>query len=313
MKRFACWLLLTLTLAAQPQNPLKDQAPLFLTLAEASANTKDGAALEVMTPTPVLKARPVPFREVGLAPQKVTTARPKTWEMPPFATIGPPGEVVAEVPRLEAPVFSDVDTSVGEAPSPNLRPKLGPRKIQARFSDYNVPEPVSRVCYGSTAGFCQLSLYGGTTSFFAESAYLALQATLENREELQGFGKEAVLGVFKEEIPKAPVLPDKRFESVPVVGKARPELVDPGLNKARKAPAFKDISTETLAGGRLDLSKLPPAGPAKAARAPRNYYVFLAYYPDKAVTVELVIDQRLGGFQDLVQMGLAVQAHVKAI
>jgi hypothetical protein len=316
MKRFCGWLVLCTSLAAQPQNPYpKDIASRYLPVSEVSQHTKEGAFLEPVTPVAVLKARPVPFRSVGLAPLKVNPVRPKIWEMPPFATIGPPlpeGSAPPEAPKEAPPVFSEVDTQP-ESPSARLRPKLGPRKIQARFKDYAIPEAISQVCYGSNSdGICQFSLYGGTNSFVAEDAYFALNAALDSRETLEGFGKEAVLGVYREPTPKAPTLAERRFNTIAVTGKARPELVDPGLNQARKAPAFKDISTQTLKGGHLDLSRLPPARPAAPPRAPRSYWVFLAYYPDKAVTAEILLDQRLGSPQNLVDMGSLIQAQIKS-
>ncbi|MBT9583205.1 hypothetical protein IV102_07640 [bacterium] len=315
MRRSFCWLLLSASLAAQPENPYpKDIAARYLPVTEASSHTKDGSALELVTPVNVIKARSVPFQAVGLAPQKVTPVRPKTWDLPPFATIGPPQvgpEPEVEPPREVPPAFSEVELG-SESPSSQLRPKAGPRKLQARFKDYAIPEPISRVCYGSNSdGICQFSLYGGTNSFAAEDAYFSLNAALDSREELKGFGKVAVLGVFREAIPKKPTLAERRFDSIEVAGKARPDLVDPGLNQARKAPAFKEISTHTLSGGRLDMSRLPPPVTSSTPRAPRNYWVFLAYYPDKAVTAEILLDQRLGNPQNLVDMASLIHAQIK--
>jgi len=181
-----------------------------------------------------------------------------------------------------------------------------------RFEDYQIPEPISRVCYASnSAGICQLSLYGGTTSFEAEEAYVALSATLDKRETLFGFGKEALWGTYLEKLDKPKVQSETRFESIPVTGKARPDLVDPGLNKARKAPAFKEISTQPNQKGRLDLSRLPSPKPSQAPRAPRSYLVLLAYYPDKAVTMELLIDQRLGNLQSLLDLAMGVRNRLR--
>ncbi len=311
------WLAMASLVAwGQPENPYaKDIAARWLTVAQASGNTKDSQALEVVTPVAVLQARKVPFQDLAIVPnQRIQRVRPKaSWDLPPFATIGPPQEVEPEpqAPLVSAPVFAEVGMGA-EAPSPLLRPRAGPRKLQAKFKDFVIPDAVSRVCFSSNeSGLCQFSLYGGTNSFFAEQAYNALQAALDSREELKGFGQEAVLGVYHEPVDKPPSLAEPRFDSIEVTGKARPDQVDPGLNKARQAPAFKDVSTQTLANAHLDLSKLPSPRPAKAPRAPRVYWVVLAYFPDKAVTAEILLDQRLGSPQNAVDMAALVQTQIK--
>ena len=314
MKRCFLGLLLLTAAAAQPENPYSpDVAAQYLPVSAAVENIRDGVALEKVTPVAVLQTRSVPFQAVPLAPQKVSSALPKSWELPPFATIGPPQvnpEAPPQEPEQGPPVFSELPTH-REAPSPLLRPKVGPHKIQSHFKDYVIPPAISRVCYGSnSAGICQFSLYGGTNSFVAEDAYIALTAALDSREELKGFGKEGVLGIYKDQVESPVGLSERRFESIAVTGKKRPDLIDPGLNKARQAPAFKSISTEPGVRGHLDLSKLPSPKPAEPPRAPRSYWVFLAYYPDKAVTAEIVLDQRLGNPQNLVQMGALIQTQL---
>ncbi len=310
MKRFWVWLLLTGVLAAQPEARYpKETAAQWLGLLTVRAAFDENSGLETVTPMAIVKKRDVPFEGVGIAATRVSNgSRPAvSWTVPPFATIGPPGTEELGPARTvsQAPVFAEVDTE-REAPSPYLRPKAGPNKVQARFGDFEIPEPLSRACYASNdAGVFEFSLYGGTSSFAAEDAFEALAAALENKHELKGYGERSMLGEFKEQFAKK-YLEEKRFESVEVVGKPQPDAIDPGLNAARKAPVFKDISTRPLSAGHLDLSKLPKPKQAPA-RAPRDYWVLLAYYPEKALALEFAVDKRLGNPQNLVDM--ANQVH----
>lgn len=315
MKKWWIGLLLTGVLAAQPEARYpKETAAQWLGLQAVRATFLEGSELETVTPFQIVKKRNVPFQDVGIAPTRVAnSARPKvSWNLPPFAIIGPPGsEESIEPEGSAAPVFSEVATSP-EQPSPYLRPKAGPSKIQARFRDFEIPEPVSRVCYASNdQGVFEFSLYGGTSSFAAEDAFEALSAALETKQELKGFGERSTLGEYKEQFQKK-YLEEKRFESVEVVGKPQPELIDPGLNASRKAPAFKEISTKPFSGGgHLDLSKLPRVNKGPV-RTPRTYWVLLAYYPDRALALEFSLDKRLGSPQNLVDLANQVQAQIKA-
>ncbi|MBS2034024.1 hypothetical protein JST97_03500 [bacterium] len=314
MKRLLLVLLLTGALTAQEARYPKETASQWLGLLTVRATFDENAGLETVTPASILKRQHVPFQDVGLAPTRVAnSSRPKsTWTVPPFSTIGPPGfeEAPGAQPEAQAPVFADVPTGE-EAPSPYLRPKAGPSKVQARFRDFEIPEAISRACYASNdQGVFEFSLYGGTSSFAAEDAFEALSAALENKHELKGYGERSLLGEYKEQIARKQ-LEEKRFESIEVVGKAQPELLDPGLNAAKKAPAFKDLSTDPLnPGGRLDLSRLPQVKKAPL-RAPRDYWVLLAYYPEKAVTLEFTLDKRLGHPQNLVDLANQVHARLK--
>ena len=313
MKRFWVGLLLTGVLSAQEARYPKETAAQWLGLLTVRAAFDESSELETVTPMTIVKKQDVPFEEVGIAPTRVSnSARPAvTWTVPPFATIGPPGtEELGPAPTVtQAPVFAEVDT-VAEAPSPYLRPKAGPNKIQARFRDFEIPQALSRACYASNSlGVFEFSLYGGSSSFAAEDAFEALAAALENKHELKGYGERSLLGEYKEQVQKK-YLEEKRFESVEVVGKPQPDAVDPGLNAAKKAPAFKDISTKPLSAGHLDLSKLPKPKQAPA-RAPRDYWVLLAYYPEKALALEFSVDKRLGNPQNLVDMANQVHNRLK--
>jgi hypothetical protein len=317
-RSFRCLLLACVfggTLAAQTVGHYPvDIAARWLTVAQVTENTKASAPLEPGTPAKIIVARPVPFQDVSLARNKsAPVVRKGSWQVPPFPQIGPPSAQQREqVASAQPPVFADVD---GEADSPSayLRPLPAPAKGHVSFRDFVIPEPISSVCFSSgLSGVCQLSLYGGTTSFAAEDAYVALSAALDSKEPLQGFGKEAVLGVFSEEGVKAPIRETgPGFADVPPVGARRPELVDPGLNQARKAPAFRDVSTTLQQNTRLDLSKLPRNTPPQVYRTPRSYWVVLMYFPDKAITAELALDKRLGTPQGLVDMALQVQSRIK--
>ncbi|MFN8610809.1 MAG: hypothetical protein U0931_24925 [Vulcanimicrobiota bacterium] len=316
MKRLLALMLMTGMLSAQEARYPRETAAQWLGLLAVRGAFDENAGLEAASPASILKKQEVPFQDVGLAPTRVAnSARPKTtWTVPPFSTIGPPGfeEPSGGAPEIQAPVFAEVGTG-DEAPSPYLRPKAGPSKVQARFRDFEIPEAISRACYASNdQGVFEFSLYGGTSSFAAEDAFEALSAALTNKHELKGYGERSLLGEYKEQLAKKQI-EEKRFESIEVLGKAQPELLDPGLNAAKKAPAFKDLSTDPLnPGGRLDLSRLPALKKAPT-RAPRDYWVLLAYYPDKAVTLEFTLDKRLGHPQNLVDLANQVHARLKGL
>lgn len=295
----------------QPREPYpKDQASRWMPLADVASRLTKGASLEAVSSESVLKSREIPFDEVGLAPTRVSPRPNRTWTVPPFAPIGPPGSPEVTSARSAAPVFAELESDT-QAPSQYLRPRRGPNKLQARFSDFRVPEALSRVCFTTAnQGMFQLSLYGGGNSFFARDAYVALRATLDRREEVAGAAEESVWGTYKEEPPKPPSGQDGRFDAIPVVGPARPEALDRGLNRAKKAPAFQGVSTELQPQRKVDLSALPVSGPQPAPRAPRNYWVWLGYFPDQALAVELVLDQRLGELQDLLNLATLVQGRI---
>lgn len=310
--------LLACPVAAQPTSNLpKDIASRWLSLGALVERFKEGTLLETVAAEPIIQGKPIPFQDLGLAPNRLqpVVSAPLTWSVPPFAQIGPPGDTGAEEAAVSgAPTFQGIGTEDQPMVSNQLRPLPGPKQLHLSFQDYTIPEALSRVCYSAGgAGLCQLSLYGGTNSFFAEQAYFALHAALDTREPLEGFGKEAVLGIYREPEEKEPEKAEGMpFEGVEVVGKPRPDLVDPGLLQARKAPAFQEISTSLTPGGRLDLSRLPRVKPTKAVRARRQYWALLAYFPERALTAELLIDLRLGTPQDLVDLAGGLQTKIHA-
>lgn len=276
-----------------------------------------GGQLERVQPAAILQARPVPFQDVELAAS--SSARiaeaPTTWSLPPFAQIGPPGKEQSPEPQpSQAPTFSEIGSEGELLVDPGLRPLPGPRQLRLRFNDFSIPPAQSQVCYATnSAGLLQLSVYGGSTSFEAERIFHALQAVLESPQPLSGFGEKAVLGMYREpEDPKETESEGLPFDGVEVIGKPRPDLTDPGLVQASKAPAFQEVSTRLLEGGRLDLSSLPQPSPGKTPRARRQYWVIAAYFPGQAITAEMVIDLRLGQPQDLVDLLGALQMRIQA-
>lgn len=303
------------SLAAQTvANYPPEIAQKWLSVSQVIEHTNSGAELAVGTPSNIIVARPVAFQDVSIARNKsAPVTRKGSWEVPPFPQIGPPSADSHEQVAVAAPpVFRGVD-GAPDSPSAFLRPLPAPAKGHVSFRDFVIPEPISRVCFTSAlTGVCQLSLYGGTTSFAAEDAYVALSGALDSKEPLQGFGKEAVLGVYSEEGTKAAPKPEgPSFSDVPTVGAKRPDLVDPGLNQSRKAPAFRDVSTSLSQSPHLDLSKLPRNAPPQVYRVPRSYWVVLMYFPDKAITAELALDKRLGSPQGLVDMAMQIQTRIK--
>jgi hypothetical protein len=305
------WVILWGWAAAQTlENPYpKEQASRWVGRQDIAEKVVEG--LDAVQPLAILKERPVPFGDLSLAPTvRRTSGRASNWEVPPFPQIGPPGEVQEELGAPGAPAFAAIETNPN-APSQRLRPKAGPRVILTRLSDFRIPEAFSRVCYGSTTqGLIQVSLYGGLNSFQAEDAYVALKAALDRKEDLQGYAEESVLGSFLESEHRD--LKEARFESIEVVGKARPEQVDPGLLMAKKAPAFQEISTQPSgASARLDMSSLPRQPLGGEIKAPRSYWVWLGYFPDAAVTAEICLDQRLGDPQKVVDLATLLQTRIR--
>ena len=286
----------------------KDQALRWVGPNQISEKVVPG--LEPVQSLAILQQKEVPFDDLALAPTvRRTTQRSKLWEVPPFPQIGPPGGNEEEG-APGAPAFSAIETNPG-APSQRLRPKAGPKILQNRFSDYRIPDAFSRVCYGSTTqGLCQLSLYGGLNSFQAEDAYIALKASLDRKDDMQGYASESVLGSFRENFEKD--LAEAHFDSIEVIGEARPELVDPGLIMASKAPTFQGISTQPSgSSARLDLSALPRRPLGGEVRAPRSYWVWLGYFPEASLTAEICLDQRLGNPQQVMDLATYLQTRIR--
>ena len=311
------WLALSCVVWAQPRLDEPETAARLLAREAVVAELGgDAVQLERVQSATILRSRAMPWADIAVirprqAPQ--VSAR-GSWEVPPFPQIAAPGDVAAETsqiqePEVAAPAFDAVDVGNprGEV---RVRPRPGPRRVHVVLDDTQIPEPLSRVCYTSgSLGVCQFSLYGGGSSYFAEQAFVALRNALDSKEGVEGFGEAAVLGVYDEARVQSRDADKAFFQDIPVEGKARPEAVDPGLLKASSAPTFQGVSTELTPHTALDLSRLPRPHP-RPEQAPRRYWILLAYFPGKALTLELALDQRLGTPQQAVDLARVVQTRM---
>lgn len=289
-------------------------------------------------PAAILKSRSVPMAEIDVAPQADSlhvTKTPDQWDIPPFAEIDPPipeGSVdytdTVDKKRKKPTAFSDIPTS-NPRPSARLRPRVVRTGQNIRSHSLLIPPAFSSVRYEfSGPGLVQCDLYGGTNSFDAEQAYYALRNSLDSKEALEGFGKEACQGRYKEPLeapPKAAVVeltppglkPKVPFQDIAAIGKPQPEALNPEYQAAQKAPAFRDVPTPASLSNSNPVSDI--AGGAERPLVHKDYtkvhqteyLVFLSYYPQKAITVEFMIDSRSGGLTELV--GIAVQLNRKVL
>lgn len=333
MKRFvkgcsAGLLALCLSLGAFGQDGLRYAKNLAAQITTGTELQKTLGLTEAPTqqkPAPVLVSRPVPLADLEVLPgdRKHTLKSRDSWDLPPFPDVGPPPpepppgltpEQLEKWNQIYRPkeekvptAFSDVPTGPEEAPNWRLRPQTSPLRTVARPEDFQIPDPFSAVRFAAGARIFQLSMYGGTTSFEAEEAFAALRHAVDEREALQGFGKDGFIGRVKEEEPPEEPAPTKAFSDVEVVGAARPDLVDPGIQAARRSPAFKDVPTTLVRSSGVIMPK------KKVHKFRPEYLVLVAYIPERAVTFELLMDSRLGTLQHLLQMGLAVQRRVREL
>ena len=285
---------------------------------------QDGEAVDGRV-EPILKARPLPLQGLGVTPNRVAyrTKESTSWEIPPFAELdpAPPSDASPALKRLYAErlahkagpppsTFATLSLSASGAPSILLRPRKVTELHQLlRPQDAELHPPFSAVRFDvGNYGVLQLSLYGGTNSFDAEEAYLALRNCVEAKEPLEGLGKEAFLATLKQQ-PEAPpvtrpgVVP---FRNLPVQGTPHPEWIDPNAQMGMKAPAFRDLPTPRT---KLEGSLLPSKPKEYKSKLP-EYRVLVVYIPEKAITMELDIDARMGTTQDFINLGVALTQRI---
>jgi hypothetical protein len=313
-----------------------DMAQRWLGRVELLRYWEDGECLEAKS-SPILQSKAVPMSEVDVAPQTDSlhlTKSPDQWDIPPFAEIDPPvpeGSVdyteTLDKKKKTPSAFSGIPTS-NPRPSARLRPRVVRTGQNVRSHNLRIPPPFSSVRYEfSGPGLVQCGLYGGTNSFDAEQAYYALRNSLDSKEPLEGFGKEACQGRYKEPL-EAPT-PTAAVEVVPPGGKARvpfqdiatigrpePNALKPEYQMAKKSPAFREVPTPTSlsnpnpAANVVGASDRPLVHKDYRKLRQTEYLVFLSYYPQKALTVEIVLDARSGGLTQLVGLGLQLNRKV---
>ena len=274
---------------------------------------------------PVLKSRPLPLGGLSVAPNTSAfeVKDQSNWVMPPFPGLdpAPPRDAPEAVKKyyrqrlneefeVKATGFADLPVNL-DTPSAYLKPRSVMVKQTLRSQDLLLRKPFSSVRFRVDGrGFVQLSLYGGTTSFAAEEAYQALRNCVDGKNKFEGLGKDAFYASYKEppEGAQAPVVvgPGMPFHGLEVTGQPHPDWVDPNLQMAHRAPAFQDIAVPRT---KLEGSLLPPK-PKQYARSMPEYNVLVAYFPDKAITVELEMDSRMGALQDVIRLALAVTSRI---
>lgn len=267
---------------------------------------------------PIVKTKKLAFDEIDVAPSNSghRTEMPNSWEIPPFADIEPP--LPDNLPRPKGAPAEDVPVAFSSIPtratrpSAHLRPKRGLSSETVRSNDLRIPPSFSSTRYDFDTGLVQISLYGGTNSFDAEQAYFALRNSLKDRENLEGFGKQACHGIYQDEIessnePAAPVS-KLTFGDIAPVGKRQPEALNPNAQNGRKAPSFQDIPTPGSSG--TTRVQLPSSQTRPKKIIPPKYEVFISYYPQKAVTVELALDTRTGSLTELIALALRLNLSI---
>jgi len=283
-----------------------------------AANVRLGDASEQATA--LLSSRPIPLADVAVAPESKPRllSTSSQWEMPPFAELDPPPpahlspaakELWLKLQQRRGPtpeVFASLP-STASAPSALLRPRpavAGQRRITSE--DLVIPEPFSVRRYAAPAGFFQIAIYGGTTSFAAEDAYRALRHAAVQREPLEGIGREAFLTHVVAPDYVEPVAVDPQavpLGDVPVVGRPRPDLLEPGLIQSSQAPAFAAIPTPVKPTAKPAPKKAAP--PVEEPKKP-EIILLVMFLPEKSVTVEMALDERIGTVQNLIALGLLV-------
>ncbi|MBI3924266.1 MAG: hypothetical protein HY319_01880 [Armatimonadetes bacterium] len=286
--------------------------------------------------TSLLWAEPVPLGALDPVSneQPYLIEAPSQWTVPPWPQLGPalppnlPPEVRAALadPEQEAPqVFQGLEPYSSGAPSARLRPRARSTRQLAPIAA-DVPQPFSVGRYRTQrAGFFQICVYAGTTSFQAEDAYKRLRAAASRRESLEGIGEGAFLTAVVLPEPGGPpqqtstpiAVPAEgglAFSAVEIYGPARPDLLDPGLLAAQSAPAFRSIPIDVQ-----PRTTDPPAPAPPPAQEPENepqttagprMNVLVAYFPAQAVAVELALDDRIGSPQDLIALSLLIQERL---
>lgn len=281
---------------------------------------------ESKEPHPLFVLTPPPFEEIDAAPNKIvtTTAKPTSWELPPWPTLDPPlptdatevekqlyesrqaeGDRPEVWPELHSPGGSQNE------PSRLLRPRVVTLEEQFIYRIKEIPEPFSVRRYFDVEGiFVELAAYGGTTSFKAEEAFRAIKEAATRQTPLDGVGEEAFL--TRLEIAKEKEDPNLLpFADVAVEGEAKPELLDSGQAVALSAPAFQEIAVKDLEGRKVTFTDPHKKYVSQHPEIERSLLVLVAFFPDQALTVSFAVDERLGSIQDLIALALMSQRKLK--
>lgn len=205
---------------------------------------------------------------------------PSTWEVPPFAVIGPPlpeqkkgsssqvqstSEASSNFknafrpsdPVIVPAVFGEIsaDSSRAELPDPNLRPLKAQYLDKLNRPDTQMPTPFSlRRYHTKSLGFFQIALYGNDKGLLTEQTYNTLRAAAPNLRSLKGFGSKAFISFLPAPEPEKPfnletAKGEFTFSALEPEGDVRFDQLDPGLIKSRTAPSFNKIPVTSLPEG----------------------------------------------------------------
>lgn len=203
---------------------------------------------------------------------------PSTWEVPPFAVIGPPtpeknsksrsanrsiaSESLKNAVKPSASValptaFGEIsaNSSQTELPNPNLRPLRAQYLNKLNQPDAQLPVPFSlRRYHTKNLGFFQIALYGNREGLLTERSYNTLKAAAPNLRSLKGFGSKAFISFLPAPEPEKPfnletAKGEFTFSELEPEGDVQFDQLDPGLIKSRTAPSFNKIPVTSLPKG----------------------------------------------------------------
>ena len=234
---------------------------------------------------PIFEAPSVPMSGLEVftdsTPESFTSnAVPSTWEVPPFAVIGPPlpekekgsssdaqdaskasgsfkNAFRPSDPVVVPAVFGEIsaDSSRAELPDPNLHPLKAQYLAKLNRPDTQMPTPFSlRRYHTKSLGFFQIALYGNNKGLLTEQIYNTLKAAAPNLRSLKGFGSKAFISFLPAPEPEKPfdletAKGEFTFSALEPEGDVRFDQLDPGLIKSRTAPSFTKIPVTSLPEG----------------------------------------------------------------
>lgn len=265
---------------------------------------------------------------------------PRQWEVPPWPTVDPalprdmPPEAAERLRERERPrafegippeekaplTWSDLPPVSNPAPSALLRPRPAYRtELLPQSLMGELPRPFSlRRYHTRDRGFFQIALYGGETLLTTERTFRILKGSLLDRTPVEGIGEEAFLARLSRPghrdgaAEASPARPQEGvpFASIPADGSSRGDLLDRGLPAAQPAPAWPSIPVYLQTGAGSE--KEPPRSAPEGERPPpsRGILVLVAHLPAKNLVLELLLDERIGDTQSLIEIAMLVQRRL---
>ncbi len=214
-------------------------------------------------------------------------------------------------------IWGELDASSPQRPSALLRPLPASEDQRFEIVVTEIPDPFSIWrYYDEPNAFVELAAYGGSSSFKAEEAFLALREATTGKESLEGIGHEAFLARI--EITEDPPEPEPDFTNMPPpfedldpLGGARPDLLDSGTAAALTSPSFKDLPVADLEGRRVSFRDPVKEYRRQHPRVLSRVVVLVAFFPEQRLTLSLAVEERLGTVQDLIALGLLAQRKLR--